>query len=415
VNFAKKLKEVVASNFIEIAKTEEETPAAGAKATPEIDRVAAPSYMEAPPPAPTQPAATRAEAPTTVARPVEGRAVPQQTPAADKKPSLTLAPIAPPSPTAERSTSPVTPNRSTQDFIPPPPVTTTPAASTPVTSTPATSTPVASTPVTPTPAPVVEAPVAPPPKAAPAVSPVRRSLIEIVAPNDPVDLEGIIREASLPSVPFSAEQAAKVLSALPMELPLQVKRLTVKATMEAVERDRAIEPQEIVADAMLKKGHLTNYRDEFRSKVEALHRETDLEIADVKAEIEREMARLKAEMDRMTAMKATYDRKLRSVEHATDERIVQMEQVIVFFQSEVARELDQQVAERHKEEEEELPPFMRDEAVFRMLGLENENGEKDEEGESSEEPMSNASGKRNRGQRRRFAVAENVEPTGHTA
>jgi hypothetical protein len=353
VVFIKKLKEVVASNFIEIAKSEEEIAVPSTtKAMPEIDRAVAPSYMETAPPVVSLPRRQETPIETVVV-------------------------------TKEPDSAPIeeTPVEAIVSHV---------AA-------------VASSLVKSEPEPVLPSP--------PPVATSRRSLLEIVAPNSPVDLEGIIREANLPSVPFVAEQAAKVLSALPADLPLQVKRLTVKATMEAVERDRTIDSQEIVADAMLKKGHLSNYREEFRAKVDALHRETELELAEVKAQIEREVARLQVEAERLNALKVSYDRKMRAMELATDERIAQMEQVIVFFQSEFARELDQQVIDRHNTEEEELPPFMRDDAVFRMLGLEKETAQTDDEGEASEEPILNGSTvKRSRSNRRRFAVAENVEP-----
>ncbi|MDX1932223.1 MAG: hypothetical protein SFU56_06435 [Capsulimonadales bacterium] len=292
MNFAKKLREVVASNFIEIAKTEEND--ASPRRTPDIDRVSPPAYMDAPPPPPVVP-------PVVPVTSESGTIAPDND---TDHPANEVA--------AETTTVPET--------------------------------------VVAEPVPVsVEPPVS---------APARRNLLALVAPHEPVDLERILQEARLPQVPFSAEQAAKVLAALPADLPLQVKRITVKATMEAVERTRAIEPQELVADAMLKKAHLSDYREEFHGHVEALHQETDLEIE-----------RLQAEIERLRQLKASFDRKKRALNQAADERIAQMEQVIVFFQSEVAQELEQ-AKPLTVDDDEELPPFMRDDSVMKMLGME---------------------------------------------
>ena len=329
MNFAKKLREVVASNFIEIAKTEGDRPAVNDTHTPEIDRASTPQYMDVRPALPAAAPEFRALQKEEIAAPFEE--------AADANAIIAQ--------TGE------VPNKA--------------AEATGGTS---------------------------------AVAPLstKRTAIEWVAPNEPVSIDAILSEANLPHVAFAAEQAAKVLSALPNDLPLQVKRLTVKATLDAVDRSRAIDPKEIVADAMLKKGHLTLYRDEFRAKVEALHQEADDETAAIRQQIEQEMARLKAESERLKTLKTAIDRKRRAVELAADERMAQMEQVIVFFQSELASELDRQATARPTDSEEELPSFMRDDAVFRMLGLESTDDDTERDPAPSDEPSTNGVARRTR-------------------
>src|SRR5262245_11820146 len=66
---------------------------------------------------------------------------------------------------------------------------------------------------------------------------------EFIGADGAVDFDRMFAGANLPHVGFTAEQVAKVLAALPNDLPMQVKRLTLKATLEAVDRDAVIDPQ----------------------------------------------------------------------------------------------------------------------------------------------------------------------------
>jgi hypothetical protein len=293
VNFAKKLRDVVASNFIEIARTDEDA---------DRSRVSAPEeYL------PAQP-----------------------------------APSAPPEP-----------------------------------------------PVTAEPAPAVR-PVA---DSAPHADWTGQDLTEFVGADGTVDFNRVLSSANLPHLGFTAEQVAKVLAALPNDLPMQVKRLTLKATLEAVDRNTVIDPQDVVADAMLKKMHVAQYRDSLRAHVEMLRQDNAAKIVGLQTEI-----------DRLKAASESAEQKRRVAETACDEQMALMEQVVVFFQSETAQNLSA-AGSTSDEDEEELPPFMRDDAVFRMLGL--DPAPDDAEAEDGKEAVP-AAGK---AQKRtgRFAVADNIE------
>jgi hypothetical protein len=224
-----------------------------------------------------------------------------------------------------------------------------------------------------------------------------------------VDFERLMREANLPPVRFSAEQASKILSALPEDLPMRVKRMTVKATLDAVDPTAAIAPEDVVADAMLKKMHIAQYREALGDKVAEQRAAIEAEIARTRAEIEAAIARMEREIvRRQEAIAALELTKHRAAEEC-GKRIQQMEQVVLFFQAEaVAADPATPVANiatataaapSAPESEDELPPFMRDEAIYRLLGMD-EKDAKAAEDESSE-------GGEERGRRSRRKVALN--------
>jgi hypothetical protein len=227
---------------------------------------------------------------------------------------------------------------------------------------------------------------------APRASWAEHDLTEFIAADGTVDFDRVLAGANLPRIGFTAEQVAKVLAALPSDLPMHVKRLTLKATLEAVDRNAVIDPQDVVADAMLKKMHVGQYRDALRTYVETL-------LQGNAAKIER----LQDEISRLKAASEAAEQKHHAAESACDGQMSLMENVVVFFQSEAAS-VQPHASGETEENEDELPPFMRDDAVFRMLGLEPAS-EGNEVGESQETaPTASKPGRKSE----RFAVADKV-------
>jgi hypothetical protein len=222
-----------------------------------------------------------------------------------------------------------------------------------------------------------------------------QDLTGFVGADGAVDFDRVLAGANLPRLGFTAEQVAKVLAALPNDLPMHVKRLTVRATLEAADREIVIDPQDVVADAMLKKVHVAQYRDALRAYVETVRRENGAEIE-----------RLQAEIERLKGASEAAEQKRRAADIACGERMTLMEQVVVFFQTEAPPvQTASGVDDIEDGDDEELPPFMREDAVFRMLGLDPAPADA---GASDGDEAVPTAGKARKGSGR-FAVAHNVE------
>ena len=79
---------------------------------------------------------------------------------------------------------------------------------------------------------------------------------EALAPGGVPDFEKVYAKASLPKVGFGAEQAIEVIASLPADLPIQVKRSTVQATLtamgKAMNQSASVNIESVVADASRK-------------------------------------------------------------------------------------------------------------------------------------------------------------------
>ena len=88
---------------------------------------------------------------------------------------------------------------------------------------------------------------------------------EVMAPGGVPDFEKVYAKASLPKAGFGAEQAIEVMHSLPAELPLQVKRATVQATLtamgKAMGQSASVNTESVVADASRKMAALSAYED----------------------------------------------------------------------------------------------------------------------------------------------------------
>ncbi len=221
-----------------------------------------------------------------------------------------------------------------------------------------------------------------------------RNLTRFVSETGTVDVVGMLAGAGLPPVPFSAEKAARIIAALPSDLPMKMKRLTVKATLDAL--DKNIAPQDIVSDAVLKRMHMAQMRDALTEQFETEHTQAQREAARLQAEAEREFARLQAEAQAQLARAQQVERQRDGANRAFGDAIAQIEQVVFFFQPE-------EEAPQTPVSEEELPPFMRGDTVKKLLKMEGD--------ESAIEGINELSFSERRSRsRRRISVADNPEP-----
>jgi hypothetical protein len=107
-----------------------------------------------------------------------------------------------------------------------------------------------------------------------------------VGPDGKIKVTAIYEAAGVPPTPFSAEQALEVIAALPPELPIEVKRQTVKATLNAIGKTLGATPQTIVADATRKAAALDAYFESFTKKSGEFTQKVEADIAALEKQIE---------------------------------------------------------------------------------------------------------------------------------
>jgi hypothetical protein len=182
---------------------------------------------------------------------------------------------------------------------------------------------------------------------------------EFVNDEGDVDFEGVFRHFGVNSPKFTAEQALTMLSTMPRDLPLRVKRLTVKATLDAIGPTIGATPESISADAMAKRETLDHFLEELGDEV-ASHREiVEAEIASLEQQIE----------ERRQLLKATA-RKRNQAEEMCRSKAEMLDQIVAFFAAaETGEATDESPDTLSAAEMDELPPFMQEDAVLRLLGI----------------------------------------------
>lgn len=84
---------------------------------------------------------------------------------------------------------------------------------------------------------------------------------EGLAPGGVPNFDKVYSNASLPKSSFGAEQALEVIDSLPADLPLNVKRATVHATLSAMGKAMGVDTDSVVADASRKMAALGAFED----------------------------------------------------------------------------------------------------------------------------------------------------------
>ncbi|HLP00097.1 MAG TPA: hypothetical protein VK171_15990 [Fimbriimonas sp.] len=122
-----------------------------------------------------------------------------------------------------------------------------------------------------------------------------------LAPGGVVDFAAVYSRAGLTPVPFSAEQALEVISSLPADLPLAVKRSTVQATLSAMGKAMGVDTASVLADAGRKLAALSAYEDNLNHQAEQYVGTLDAQIAD----LEKQIANHKLAIERAKQLLAT--------------------------------------------------------------------------------------------------------------
>ena len=210
-------------------------------------------------------------------------------------------------------------------------------------------------------------PVAPPP------STILVSLADAVSEDGDLDFARVFQQYELPTASFSAEQAMNMLQSLPRDLALRTKRVTVNTTLSAIGKVVGTTPQDIVVDAARKKETLERYMEALGHEVEETTAATDTEIEKLQAQITAHRESLRV-----------LSRKRAAATEVCRSRMDLFDQVIHFFDyDETVLNAPEPIAvvEDVADDPDDMPAFMREDAVRRMLGINedftNENGEFD--------------------------------------
>lgn len=110
-------------------------------------------------------------------------------------------------------------------------------------------------------------------------------LPDVIGPDGSPNFAPLYTRAGLPPVSYSSEQMLDMLTSLPAELPLAVKRQTVNAMLKGIGTSIGASPETIVADASRKIAALAAYVDTSAHQADGDARKLLLEIQDYEAKI----------------------------------------------------------------------------------------------------------------------------------
>ena len=106
------------------------------------------------------------------------------------------------------------------------------------------------------------------------------------AADKPLDFPAIYRAAKLPESGFGAEQMLETLASLPAELPLETKRVTVRAMLGTLGKTTGATPESLVADASRKLAALHSFSAFMDKKTGEAVAQNEADIAQLQAQIE---------------------------------------------------------------------------------------------------------------------------------
>ncbi|HEY0074447.1 MAG TPA: hypothetical protein VGB77_10115, partial [Abditibacteriaceae bacterium] len=109
---------------------------------------------------------------------------------------------------------------------------------------------------------------------------------KIMGADGKIQLPAIYQAAGVPEIAFTAEQALEIIHSLPADLPLEVRRQTVKATLNAIGKTLGATPQTLVGDATRKLAALEAYVESFSKKSEEFTKKVETDIAALEKQIE---------------------------------------------------------------------------------------------------------------------------------
>lgn len=147
---------------------------------------------------------------------------------------------------------------------------------------------------------------------------------KIMGADGKIQLPVIYKAAGVPEISFTAEQALEIINSLPADLPLEVRRQTVKATLNAIGKTLGATPQTIVGDATRKLAALEAYVESFGKKSEDYTKKVETDIAALEKQIE----------EKRKAIMSTRQR-AQELSQFCDREAEQLDDVLEFFSLDV--------------------------------------------------------------------------------
>lgn len=139
-----------------------------------------------------------------------------------------------------------------------------------------------------------------------------------------IDFAAIYRAANLPSAPFAAEQMLETLASLPPDLPLETRRVTVRAMMATLGKTMGATPESVVADASRKLAALHSFTG-------FMERKTGESVAT----LEKQIAELEAQVDAKRTAILSAKAELAKVNQGCEAESDRLDDVLEFFSLDV--------------------------------------------------------------------------------
>jgi hypothetical protein len=105
-------------------------------------------------------------------------------------------------------------------------------------------------------------------------------------PDGTLDFGAIYAQAGLPTASFTAEQTLEMIAGLPAQLPLEVKRQTLRVTFGSLGKTIGATPESVLADASRKLAALAAYSESMSKQTEESVRSNEAEMATLLAKVE---------------------------------------------------------------------------------------------------------------------------------
>ncbi len=132
--------------------------------------------------------------------------------------------------------------------------------------------------------------------------------IPLATEGKPLDFANIYRAANLPETAFGAEQMLETLASLPSELPLETKRLTVRAMLSTIGKSSGATPETIVADASRKLAALASFENFMGKRTGEVIEKAQAEITDLEAQIEARKASIQTAKNHFAQIQSECER-----------------------------------------------------------------------------------------------------------
>ena len=104
----------------------------------------------------------------------------------------------------------------------------------------------------------------------------------------------IYQAGGVPAVQFGAEEALQVVTSLPKDLPIEVRRRTVAATLGAMGKSMGVSTDSVVADASRKIAALVSFEEQLTSQTNTYETLIQAKISELQAQIAEQETKLAA-------------------------------------------------------------------------------------------------------------------------